>query len=341
MCVVAGYIGERQAAPLLLEMLEREEGLGGGFYTGIATIHEGRLYTEKVVGDVAALRRQTDAEKLPGTIGIAHSRTPSGGDREWAHPFVDCTGQLAYIANGARGFFSETTNLAEAGRQLAAAGHKFRSICQEPVGNYPMVPEVGAVHMSDVMCHLIEDAYRKSGSLVAAAAEAYQGWPGEIVGMCLHVNEPDHVVAMRINQPLVIGREGGETYLATTSLAFPEPVSWRMPMAVNAAATVSRESVEIRHFTSARVPVAPMPSPLAVEQTVVNALREEGLLGIGALCGRTKPIWPDGALGQDAMLVYETVAALVAEGRVRLETDLVPGMFGEGQVPRTRVRWIA
>ena len=101
------YIGEQQAAPLLLEMLEREEGLGGGFYTGIATIHEGgRLYTEKVVGDVAALRRQTDAEKLPGTIGSPIAAPRAVAIANGPTPFVDCTGQLAYIANGARGFFS-------------------------------------------------------------------------------------------------------------------------------------------------------------------------------------------------------------------------------------------
>ena len=139
--------------------------------------------------------------------------------------------------------------------------------------------------------------------------------------------------------PLVIGREGGETYLATTSLAFPEPVSWRMPMAVNAAATVSRESVEIRHFTSARVPVAPMPSPLAVEQTVVNAARR------GAPWDR-RPVRAHEAnlagrragAGRDAR---HDGRRACRRGRVRLETDLVPGMFGEGQVPRTRVRWIA
>lgn len=79
MCTLAGYIGDQRAAPVLFEMLSRQEGLAGGFYTGIATVHEGRLYYEKVVGDSATLFAETKAWELPGNIGIIHTRTPSGG----------------------------------------------------------------------------------------------------------------------------------------------------------------------------------------------------------------------------------------------------------------------
>ncbi len=47
MCNIAGYVGERQAAPVLIEMLKKQEGFAGGFYSGIATIHEGRIYYAK------------------------------------------------------------------------------------------------------------------------------------------------------------------------------------------------------------------------------------------------------------------------------------------------------
>ena len=77
MCNIAGYIGTEPAAPILLELIERQEGLAGGFYTGIATIHQGKLHWRKVVGDCARLLGETDAQDLPGTIGLAHSRSNS------------------------------------------------------------------------------------------------------------------------------------------------------------------------------------------------------------------------------------------------------------------------
>ena len=71
MCNIAGYIGEKRAAPILIEMLRRQEGFDGGVCTGIVTLHEGRLYYRKVVGGVDALLKATDAMSLPGTVGIA------------------------------------------------------------------------------------------------------------------------------------------------------------------------------------------------------------------------------------------------------------------------------
>ena len=67
MCVIAGYMGNKQAAPVLLKMLQQEEGLGGGYYSGIATIHEGKLHYEKVVGDAGTLIKNTSAMHLLGT----------------------------------------------------------------------------------------------------------------------------------------------------------------------------------------------------------------------------------------------------------------------------------
>ena len=103
MCVIAGYAGSRLAAPVVLEMIERQEGLAGGYYAGVAAVEPGSLHWRKVVGTVADLRRNTDAETLPGCVAIAHSRSKSGGDQEWAHPFVACFESVAYVANGSAG----------------------------------------------------------------------------------------------------------------------------------------------------------------------------------------------------------------------------------------------
>lgn len=51
MCNIAGYVGTKQAAPILLDLIEKQEGLAAGYYTGIATYHEGKIYYQKLVGD--------------------------------------------------------------------------------------------------------------------------------------------------------------------------------------------------------------------------------------------------------------------------------------------------
>ena len=79
MCNIAGYVGTRPAAPILMEMMRQQEGWDGGFFTGIATIHEGKLRHAKCVGDLERLLEKTDAADLPGAIGFIHTRSLSSG----------------------------------------------------------------------------------------------------------------------------------------------------------------------------------------------------------------------------------------------------------------------
>ena len=110
MCNIAGYVGEKRAAPILIDMLRREEGIDAGYYTGIATVHNGKIYYRKLTGDLDNLLKNTDALDLPGNIGIIHGRTKSGGPDAWSHPFVSGgkysdEPTVAYVANGNSGIF--------------------------------------------------------------------------------------------------------------------------------------------------------------------------------------------------------------------------------------------
>ena len=64
MCNIAGYIGARPAAPILIEMLRAQEGLNAGFYTGIATLHEGVIHYRKVVGNLSDLLHFSIRQRL-------------------------------------------------------------------------------------------------------------------------------------------------------------------------------------------------------------------------------------------------------------------------------------
>lgn len=335
MCVLAAYVGNEPAAPILLDMLTRMEGLGGGYYTGLATVHEGQLHFEKVVGDVATLKAETAALDLPGTVGIAHSRTPSGGDREWGHPFIGNGGKLAYVANGALGQYP--TDFAAAGNALLAAGCRFRSAVPEDVPPYPRLLDGNCVHFSEVMCLEIEHNLAESQSLRAAAAAAVEQWPSEIVALALQAGHLAEFAAIRLNQPLVVARRGDDFYAATTRLGFPGQMDWLMPMPPNISATVATSGVHLASLKGVK-PVAELPPLPAVLDVLVPALQREPQ-SIGALCALTDPLWSQGAIPQAAMLVYETVASLLKEGKVQLVTTRVPGMFGQGTVPQTKVKW--
>jgi len=96
MCNIAGYTGSKQAAPILIEMIKRQEKLDGGLSTGIATIHNGKIYTAKVTGDADELIKSTDAMNFPGTVGIIHSR-PDNNYVEYAHPFISADKTCALV----------------------------------------------------------------------------------------------------------------------------------------------------------------------------------------------------------------------------------------------------
>ncbi|NLB80278.1 MAG: hypothetical protein GX800_01355, partial [Clostridiaceae bacterium] len=68
MCNIAGYIGNKQAAPILIEMMKREEGFAGGCYTGIATLHQGRLHYTKLTGDTYVHGTDVKTTRITGGL---------------------------------------------------------------------------------------------------------------------------------------------------------------------------------------------------------------------------------------------------------------------------------
>ncbi len=346
MCVIAGYLGKESAAPILLEMLRREEGLAGGFYTGIVTLHEGVLHHTKVVGDVETLIRTTPALELPGTIGLAHSRTPSGGGREWAHPFIDTFEKLAYIANGARKPY-EAVDFVSVAHRLMERGYSFSSAQKgAQVAKYPMISEDTCVHFSDIHCQAIAARYEELPEapcrLLHAASQIYQELPGAIVGLCLHREHPDEIVGVRHNKPMEMGRLNDGSYvIASTTLAFPEGVEryFRAP-ALSGIRIHRTDGIRIFPFENrSLVPLGLPPSATAVDAAVVSLLRRKKKVWVHDLLEAVVPLWPENELNEKEAVVFPLLAALVKEGRVELCNERVPGWEGNGTAPRTFAIW--
>ncbi len=341
MCNLAGYIGTERAAPILIDMIRRQEGLNGGYYTGIATLTEdGRLHYAKVVGDVALLLEETDAINLPGNVGIMHSRTPSGGDREWAHPFVASDHSLAYIANGNTGLFDIVGNQNELAARLADAGYPFLTRAHDAVGDYPLLSDGSCVHFSEVMCRLIEALIAEGETPALAMRNAYLQFPAEIVGLMIHTSLSASIIASRVNQPLVIGRQSGGWLLASTALAFPDDaVDWMIPMAPSCTAHLSPEGLELHPF-ELPIPVAdPIPWSQARERVLeLLSSADDAGLPLRALKDGTRALWPDGRLAQAHMMLYEVLRTLRQVGDVEFTEVRLPGAAKGITAPETRVK---
>src|SRR5918997_1586797 len=121
MCGIVGYVGPRDAAPILIEGLRRLE-YRGYESPGIAVLtHGGGGFNRKKAGKLSNLTDHLNGDAPAGHPGIGHTRWATHGvpNDENAHPHRDCTGKLALIHNGI------IENYRELGDRLRAAGHKF------------------------------------------------------------------------------------------------------------------------------------------------------------------------------------------------------------------------
>ena len=192
MCGIVGYVGPRDAAPILLDGLRRLE-YRGYDSAGIAILTEaGEVFIEKKAGKLTNLTDHLNGDAPAGHPGIGHTRWATHGppNDTNAHPHTDCTGRLALIHNGI------IENYADIKERLVAAGHRFTSETD-----------------TEVLAHLIETTY--SGDLVDAVRRALNEVRGAYAIGVMHTDHPDRIVGARMNVPLIVGLGDGEGFLAS------------------------------------------------------------------------------------------------------------------------------
>jgi glucosamine--fructose-6-phosphate aminotransferase (isomerizing) len=122
MCGIVGYVGDSPAAPVIFEALKNLEYRGYDSY-GFATLHDSRLWVEKNKGKISDLDFGSISEKLPGFVGIGHSRWATHGipSKDNAHPHANADGSIIVVHNGIIENYQELRN------GLKNRGHVFRS----------------------------------------------------------------------------------------------------------------------------------------------------------------------------------------------------------------------
>jgi len=196
MCGIIGYVGDRECRDILFRGLRKLE-YRGYDSAGISIVHEGCFKLLHSVGNLDNLEAVLPDLGDGGTVGIAHTRWATHGrpSNENAHPHTDCTGRFAIVLNGI------VENYLSLRAELQAEGHTFTS-------------ETDA----EVVAHLIERAY--AGSLRDAAVAAYGQMEGHFTYCAIAVDEPDVIVGLRKETPLVVGLSEGENFLASAIPAF-------------------------------------------------------------------------------------------------------------------------
>jgi glucosamine--fructose-6-phosphate aminotransferase (isomerizing) len=193
MCGIVGYVGQREATPILLEGLRRLE-YRGYDSAGLAVVHRGRLRVTKAAVRVAGLRELVGASG-PATSGIAHTRWATHGEPTDvnAHPHTDASGRIAVVHNG----IIENSERLRA--ELSARGVTFRSDTDTEALAHLIAAALGAGASS------LEEAVR-------AALARVEGTYGLVV---LDARQPGELVAARNGSPLVIGIGEGETLVGS------------------------------------------------------------------------------------------------------------------------------
>lgn len=339
MCNMAAYAGGELAAPVLLRMLEAQEGIGGGHYSGIATLHEGKIHLAKVCGACCRLRQETVAESLPGTVGIAHSRTPGIPLSSWAQPFLATGGEVAYCANGSAGRFGAGLEVQDIYDLLRQAGAVFPSEVDYAVPPYPVLRDGHSLHSTELFSQFLAWHHAQGEELMAALRRAFSRWPSEIAGLALSVREPGRVTAIRLNQPLMWGRQEGAFYLATSALAFAgEKLNWVNPVPAGCSLSLTAAGISLLPLDSFNGLLDPV-TPAAAGAGSLDGLLADGLgHDIGELVKAVRGHWGGDKLAPAAMVAYEYLREKISRGEVIQELGWAPATRPGDQAPHARFR---
>jgi glucosamine--fructose-6-phosphate aminotransferase (isomerizing) len=198
MCGIIGYIGGREAAPILVDGLHRLE-YRGYDSAGVAIQNGAGVAISKLAGRLEGLRRQLALEPVRGTSGIAHTRWATHGAPTTvnAHPHRDCHGDIALVHNG----IVENADVLRAA--LETAGHRF-------------ITETD----TETLAHLIEDAPGDTlEARVIAALSHVEGTYGLAV---MSAAEPGKIVVARQGSPVLLGIGDDELFVASDASAVLE-----------------------------------------------------------------------------------------------------------------------
>ena len=239
MCGIVGFIGQEQAAPILLDGLAHLE-YRGYDSAGVAVISaQGKLQVEKAVGRLKVLSEQIHGgADLEGCIGLGHTRWATHGAPNIinSHPHVSENGKFAVIHNGI------IENYVEIKEFLISQGIRFKSETD-----------------TEVVAQLLEFYYNECHDFLEAVGRVLRRIEGAYALGMLCADCPDRIIAARKDAPLLLGYGKGCNFLASDVTAIIKHTRDVAYMEDGEVAVLTREGIEVydaleqkvekKHFT--------------------------------------------------------------------------------------------
>jgi glucosamine--fructose-6-phosphate aminotransferase (isomerizing) len=226
MCGIVGYIGYRDAYPIIIKGLHRLE-YRGYDSAGIA-LNDNGLKVYKKAGKVNDLEEFVKGVKLTGTAGMGHTRWATHGppsDRN-AHPHPSGDRKLTIIHNGI------IENYASIKETLLAKGHTFKSDTD-----------------TEVLIHFIEDIQKATGKTLQEAVRlALNRVVGAYAIVIMSADYPDELIAARKGSPMVIGVGKGEYFIASDATPIVEYTKNVIYLNDNEIAYIKRDDLLVKNI---------------------------------------------------------------------------------------------
>ncbi len=191
MCGIVGYIGEKEAVPILINGLQKLE-YRGYDSAGIAVFNDNELKVIKCKGRLSGLECKIKGESLNGKVGIGHTRWATHGEPNDinSHPHISHSGNIAVVHNGI------IENYMKLKEFLQSKGYSFVSDTD-----------------TEVVAHLVE--YHYKGNLLEAVIESINEVEGSYALGVICKDCPDEFIAARKDSPLIVGLGTNENFIAS------------------------------------------------------------------------------------------------------------------------------
>ncbi len=224
MCGIIGYIGSKEAVPILLDGLKKLE-YRGYDSAGITVLKNSKIEIVKCKGRVAKLENLLGKDTPKGNIGLGHTRWATHGkpNNINAHPHSGCNSEIVVVHNG---IIENYMSLRE---RLISEGHNFISETD-----------------TEVLPHLIESNYQND--LTLAVKESLKEIEGSYAIGVISTRDPGKIVASRCGSPLIIGIGEGEMFLASDIPALLSYTNKVIFLQEREIATITKDGVEIINF---------------------------------------------------------------------------------------------
>ncbi len=191
MCGIVGYIGGREASPIILDGLKRLE-YRGYDSAGICTLRDGGADMRRSEGKLFRLERLLESQPLTGNIGIGHTRWATHGRPSEVNAHPHKAGPVIVVHNGI------IENYLALKEMLIGRGHHFSSETD-----------------TEVISHLVEEKYKSNPDFEQAVRDALRELRGAYAVCILCERAPDVLIAAKLGSPMVVGLGSGEFFVAS------------------------------------------------------------------------------------------------------------------------------